>query len=327
MLAIFQCVALAVREKGVRGLNEFVPGASYVVDIAGRAYALWSERRKAAKLRDELAKVAAASADEAKKVAEQVAREVMHDAPAEDRAALELYLTQLPGAARESLAQSDLADEAESLAWALPLDAPRFSPEFERALRAAQSPLEGGSAPHTFLLTPIAAEPEPWQVPLRGEWFARASADAPWALTSARLPGEVVVRPGELYRLAIHPDSTDAELAQLRALAGLPGLEAVDLSGCASVTDAGLMHLADLRGVKAVALGDTQVTDAGIELLLTRFPDLEAVSLAGAAGLTDAIVPHLLKLRKLKSLSLPPRADTPATRADFAKRRPACQVG
>ncbi len=188
------------------------------------------------------------------------------------------------------------------------------------------SALDG--AAHTFLAPAVALDPEPWLVPLRGMWFSRPTdrADAPWTLSGARLPGEVIVRPGEAYRLAISPDSTDIELAKLRALAGLPGLEAVDLSGCVYITDAGLMHLADLRGLKAVALADTQATDSGVSLLLTRFPDIEAVSLAGAAGVSDAIVPHLLRLRKLKSVSLPLRADSADVRADFAKRRPACRL-
>ena len=147
------------------------------------------------------------------------------------------------------------------------------------------------------------------------------------ALSNARLPGEIVVKPGEAYRLALNPDTTsDADLQKLRALAGLPGLEAIDLSGCVRVTDAGLMHLAHLRGLKAVGLADTQVTDSGVTLLLTRFPDLEAVGLSGAAQVSQTVVPYLARMRKLKMLALPPRADTIDVRVEFAKRRPACQL-
>ena len=45
--------------------------------------------------------------------------------------------------------------------------------------------------------------------------------------------------------------------------------------------------MAQLRGLKAVGLADTRVTDSGLTLLLTRFPDLEAVGLSGAEGLTQ----------------------------------------
>jgi hypothetical protein len=125
----------------------------------------------------------------------------------------------------------------------------------------------------------------------------------------------------------LNPDTTtDTELAKLRTLSGLPGLEAVDLSGCHQVTDAGLMHLAQLRGLKAVSLADTQVTDSGLTLLLTRFPDLEAIGLAGANKLTQTVIPYLTRLRKLKALSLPPRADSVDVRVEFAKRRPACKL-
>jgi serine/threonine protein kinase len=196
-------------------------------------------------------------------------------------------------------------------------------------LQASPTPLEGGSASVTVLPFAIPAEPEKWLVPLRGTWFTRftATADSPWSPGGVRLPGEVVVRPGEAYRVALDPNATgDAELAKLKALAGLGGLEAVDLSGCARVTDAGLLHLAQLHGLKAVGLADTQVTDSGVTLLLTRFPNLEAVGLAGAANVSRTVIPYLARLRKLKLLSLPPRADSIDVRVEFARRRPACQL-
>jgi hypothetical protein len=176
---------------------------------------------------------------------------------------------------------------------------------------------------------PVVLSPTKWLVPLRGIWFSRPAdnAEAGWTPSSAKLPGEITAKPGEAYRLTLNPDTTtDADLAKLRSLSGLPGLEAVDLSGCRQVTDAGLMHLAQLRGLKAVGLSDTQVTDSGLTLLLTRFPDLEAVGLAGTENLTQTVIPYLARLRKLKLLTLPPRADTVDVRVEFAKRRPACKL-
>ncbi|MBP3956665.1 protein kinase [Gemmata sp. G18] len=668
MLAVFECVALAIRDKGLRGLTELVPGGPYVFEVAQQAYKLMRERQKAAALREEIAKVAAASAEDAKKMAEQVAREVVNQGPIEDRLTLELYLTQLPGAVRQSLKRADdptgktvppdfAVDEAEDLVKMLPARVPHFRPggdlpgrpgwrleellgaggfgevwlarhsfipqpravkfctdakvrakltshegrviarvmeqgnhpnvvplldavldgetpwlmyEFvgggnltdlihrwqslpngecearavlalkqlavavgtfhrlapsivhrdlkpanilfhveghngsgqsedfrlritdfgiggvavdylrtnaagmsmmtgwlETSLRGSYTPLyaspqqsrgakpdprddvhalgviafqmltgklteapgtrferelkrrnvtdalvdligdcvdtepsgrpkdavelaerlsklkepatqnlapkppspekkgeqtppvsppapqtgkgsapgngaapkapalsekgalDGTSAPVTIVAHAVPAEPEKWLVPLRGTWFSRstATADAPWVLSNAKLPGEVVAKPGEAYRLALNPDATgDADLAKLKPLSRLPGLEAIDLSGCVRVTDAGVMHLANLRGLKAVGLADTQVTDSGVTLLLTRFPDLEAVGLAGAANVSQTVVPYLARLRKLKLLALPPRADTIDVRVEFTKRRPACQL-
>ncbi|MCI0701158.1 MAG: protein kinase [Planctomycetia bacterium] len=191
----------------------------------------------------------------------------------------------------------------------------------------APTALEGGSHGLKPTATPVAATK--WLVPLRGLWFSRSteSPDAPWSLNGAKLPGEVTTKPGEAYRIALNPDTTgDEELAKLRSLSGLAGLEAVDLSGCVRVTDAGLMHLAHLRGLKAVALAETQVTDSGVTLLLTRFPELEAVSLSGAANVSQSVIPYLARMRKLKVLSLPPRADTTDVRVEFARRKPGCQL-
>jgi hypothetical protein len=204
--------------------------------------------------------------------------------------------------------------------------APRAKPESKPAVE--RTGLEGGSPPVAISAPPPPTGPTKWLIPLRGMWFARSTEvpDAPWVVSGARLPGEVVAKAGEAYRLALNPDTTSDDLAKLKALAGLPGLEAVDLSGCVRVTDAGLMHLAHLRGLKAVGLADTQVTDSGVTLLLTRFPDLEAVGLSGAVHVSQTVIPYLARMRKLKLLALPPRADTIDVRVEFAKRRPTCQL-
>ena len=127
------------RENGLRGLNELVPGGQYILNVAKQAYKLLRERQKEAALKAEIEKVAAASAEEAKKVAEQVARQVAHEAPVEERLALELYLTQLPGAVRQSLKRADdptgqtvppdfAIEIPEDFAKILPQKVPHFRP-------------------------------------------------------------------------------------------------------------------------------------------------------------------------------------------------------
>ena len=174
-----------------------------------------------------------------------------------------------------------------------------------------------------------AQKPSKWVVTVPGQWFTRPAGDpdAAWSNPPTKLPGEVTAKPGEAYRLALHPDrTTDAELAKLKALAGLPGLEAIDLSGCAQISDRGLTHLATVPGLKAVGLSDTPVTDAGVAVLVNRFPNLEAVTLTGTERVSPAVVPYLAKLRKLKLVALPPRADTVDVRLELTRRVPGCQV-
>ncbi|MDB5308173.1 MAG: pkn1 6 [Gemmataceae bacterium] len=168
-----------------------------------------------------------------------------------------------------------------------------------------------------------------WLIPFRAIWFSRPTEtpDVAWAAQPGRLPGEVTVKPDETYRLALPPDeTTDSTLAKFRSLTQIPRLEAVDLSGCGKVTDAGLAHLAALPGLMAVGLADTAVTDSGVALLLNRFPNLEAVGLANARNVSQTVVPYLTKLRKLKLVSLPPRADTVDVRVELARRLPGCKV-
>src|SRR5690348_3555422 len=98
MLALFQCVGEAIKNKGFRGLCDLVPGGAYILDVVGDAYRILRERKRDAALREELAKIAAATTEEARRAAEQVAREVAADAKPDEQVALELYLTQIPGA-------------------------------------------------------------------------------------------------------------------------------------------------------------------------------------------------------------------------------------
>ncbi len=137
MRAFLECVAQAVMGRGVRGLCEFVPGGPYVFDVAGDAYRLFRERKRADKLREEVASAAAASADDAKRIAAEVAKEVAAAAPVEDQITLELYLAQIPGAVRASMKRPDdpsgrtvppdfALDTPADLARVLPAGVPKF---------------------------------------------------------------------------------------------------------------------------------------------------------------------------------------------------------
>jgi serine/threonine protein kinase len=103
MQHLFECVARAVQERGLRGLLDAVPGGKYAYDVALGAYRFYCERRKLGLFKEELARAAAANAAEVRKVAEEVAQQVAKDAPSEERKALAAYLTQIPNAVRASL--------------------------------------------------------------------------------------------------------------------------------------------------------------------------------------------------------------------------------
>ena len=139
MRALFECVAMAIKNKGVRGLCELVPGGQYLLDVCSEAFKLLRERQRDRKLREELAQVAAASAEEARKTAEEVARQVVGEEMSEEKVTLELYLAQIPGAVRASLKRSDdptgrtvppglAINTPGDLARLLPQRAPQFRP-------------------------------------------------------------------------------------------------------------------------------------------------------------------------------------------------------
>jgi len=107
VIVLMQCVAEAVMHKGVRGLAELVPGAPYLYEVAGDAVKRMKERKRSADLRNEVLSTANATLDEVKRTAAAVARETAAAGSVEDRVSLEMYLTQIPGAIRQSLKRAD----------------------------------------------------------------------------------------------------------------------------------------------------------------------------------------------------------------------------
>ncbi|HUR55000.1 MAG TPA: protein kinase, partial [Gemmataceae bacterium] len=107
MLVMMKCIAEAVMAKGVKGLAEVVPGGNYLFEVANEALKRMRERKRATELRAEVLQAAQATNEEAKRIAEQVAREVAASDPSEDRLALEMYLAQVPGVVRQSLKRAD----------------------------------------------------------------------------------------------------------------------------------------------------------------------------------------------------------------------------
>lgn len=105
---------------------------------------------------------------------------------------------------------------------------------------------------------------------------------------------------------------------QLADLSKAPGLEHLYFDGEA-LTDAGLAHLATMKGLKSLHLGlrCPKVTDAGLAHL-AKLDRLEALSLSGAS-VTDAGLAHLSGLTALRELSLKTMPITDAGLAHLSK--------
>ncbi len=139
MYVLMQCVAEAVVAKGVRGLAELVPGGAFLYDVANEAHKRLRDRKRADQIREEVVAVAAAGVEEVRKVAEQVVAEVAKNATPSEKAALELYLTQVPGAVRQSFRRAEdpsgksvpdqfALNDGGDLARRLPSRLPKFRP-------------------------------------------------------------------------------------------------------------------------------------------------------------------------------------------------------
>jgi hypothetical protein len=75
---------------------------------------------------------------------------------------------------------------------------------------------------------------------------------------------------------ALDLGGTNVTDAGLKQLAALKGLETLSLFGCEEVTDAGLKELVDLKGLKELNLSHTKVTDVGLKDL-ADFKGLQAL--------------------------------------------------
>ena len=101
--------------------------------------------------------------------------------------------------------------------------------------------------------------------------------------------------------VAYHLADGKIEDAQLASLKNLPKLAQLNVRG-KDITDAGLVHIKDSKGLVRLHLERTKVTDAGLELL-KGLENLEYLNLYGTA-VTDVGLKHLEGLKKLKRLYL-----------------------
>ena len=146
--------------------------------------------------------------------------------------------------------------------------------------------------------------PRPVEVTVPGTWYCRPKVRATdqWVKV-LKTPSRVLLRSEEVYKLKVDWGTADDYLAGLAHLAGLAGLQSLDLSGTA-VTDAGLAHLAGLTGLQALHLhGCKHVTDAGLAHL-RGLNGLQALHLHGCKHVTDAGLAHLAGLTALQALRL-----------------------
>jgi formylglycine-generating enzyme required for sulfatase activity len=106
MFAFFRCVAEAVAENGVRGLAEMVPGGAFAYAVAQSTWAKYRQRNREQEIRSDIRQLAAASFEQVREAAVEAAREVTAagQPPSTD---LELYLSQIPAALKQSLKRPD----------------------------------------------------------------------------------------------------------------------------------------------------------------------------------------------------------------------------
>ena len=122
------------------------------------------------------------------------------------------------------------------------------------------------------------------------------------------------------FKLVTCRNLGDKELTYLK---GLPSLEILHL-GDTQVTDAGLENVKELADLRELVLSDTQVTDAGLEHLkgLTNLTDLHL----GDTQITDAGLEHLAAMTNLTFLTLFVTQVTPEGVKKLQEALPDCEI-
>ena len=103
----------------------------------------------------------------------------------------------------------------------------------------------------------------------------------------------------------------------LRCLGSLPSVHKLEIGHARDVTDAGLVHLRDLKQLRMLYLYDTNVTGTGF-IHLANLPHLAGLDLRWAPLTHDGIV-GIKQLEHLEVLGL---AETPITDDDLAALKP-----
>ncbi|GJP79400.1 hypothetical protein CLOP_g9634 [Closterium sp. NIES-67] len=110
---------------------------------------------------------------------------------------------------------------------------------------------------------------------------------------------------GSITRLATltnlvlsNTDITDAGIAQLQ---GLSALQALRISGCASVTSAGMVHVGALTALECLTLHSSGVREEGLQHL-TGLTSLKLLTLP--PRVTDSGLRHLRNMQQLEKLGL-----------------------
>ncbi|MCS6850257.1 MAG: hypothetical protein NZ700_03690 [Gemmataceae bacterium] len=127
--------------------------------------------------------------------------------------------------------------------------------------------------------------------------------------------------PGRAFGLAL--GGTRVTDAGLKELAGLKGLQSLDLLGT-RVTDAGLKELAGLK-LKELYIPDQARTDLGLKHYLAAVEPPTRLYLS-SWRLTDAGLKELAGLKGLQSLDLSETPVTDAGVAELQKALPGCQI-
>jgi hypothetical protein len=129
----------------------------------------------------------------------------------------------------------------------------------------------------------------------------------------------------ELFNVkSIYAPTATMNSENAEALAKLSELEELQVY-FTGFGDAGLVHLAGLKKLKAITANHCPITDKGAEAI-AKIENLEILDLTGTL-VTDAALEHLTKLANLRGLAVAETRVTPAAWEKFKREHPKLEDG
>jgi len=109
---------------------------------------------------------------------------------------------------------------------------------------------------------------------------------------------------GELLTEIVIQDGANLTAEDLALFGKLSDLKKLQIFNCRTLNDEMVALLVGLKGMTSLALTNSAVSDAGVELIVKSFPNLTELDLSSNTNMTNGVVKILSTLEKLQRLTL-----------------------
>jgi len=109
---------------------------------------------------------------------------------------------------------------------------------------------------------------------------------------------------GDLLTEIVIQDGSSLKAEDLTLFGKLSDLEKLQIFNCRTLNDEMASHLSGLKNLKSLALTNSVINDATVEMIVKSFPNLTELDLSSNTNMTNGVVKIISEIGKLQRLSL-----------------------